>query len=232
MSNEKKVISDDIFFTKSVSICKNLTVCSNINGCNNLEIGNRAVIGGNTSIDPNEIITTTDVSMGHNLIVVNDVGIGNNLHVLQNAKISNNLEIDDIVLSKTTIIGPTGPTGPALQVSSHIIPSEDNQYSLGSSNYRWKDLYVGPGTINIAGITGNVSATIGTDLQSTIYTETGFATPFINVGPLISSIQAVGGWNIQSVGVPYTPSFDLVAQENSIGGLTGPVYSLIRNTNG
>ena len=36
------------------------------------------VIGGNTSIDPDEIITTTDVSMGHNLIVVNDVGIGNN----------------------------------------------------------------------------------------------------------------------------------------------------------
>ena len=79
MSNEKKVINDDIFFTKTVSICQN------INGCSNLEIGNRAVIGGNTSIDPNEIITTTDVSMG------------NNLHVLQNAKIGNDLEIDDIV---------------------------------------------------------------------------------------------------------------------------------------
>jgi UDP-3-O-[3-hydroxymyristoyl] glucosamine N-acyltransferase len=76
MSNEKKVINDDIFFTKTVSICKNLTVCQNINGCSNLDIGNRAVIGGNTSIDPDEIITTTDVSMGHNLIVVNDVGIG------------------------------------------------------------------------------------------------------------------------------------------------------------
>ena len=81
MSNEKKVINDDIFFTKTVSICQN------INGCSNLEIGNRAVIGGNTSIDPDEIITTTDVSMGHNLIVVNDVGIGNNLNVLQNVKV-------------------------------------------------------------------------------------------------------------------------------------------------
>jgi hypothetical protein len=63
MSNEKKVINDDIFFTKTVSICKNLTVCQNINGCSNLDIGNRAVIGGNTSIDPDEIITTTDVSI-------------------------------------------------------------------------------------------------------------------------------------------------------------------------
>jgi hypothetical protein len=27
-------------------------------------------------------------------------------------------------------------------------------------------------------------------------------------------------------------SFDLVAQENSIDGLTGPVYSLIHNTSG
>jgi hypothetical protein len=26
----------------------------------------------------------------------------------------------------------------------------------------------------------------------------------------------VCGWNIQSIGIPYTPSFDLVAQENSI----------------
>ena len=232
MSNEKKVINDDIFFTKTVSICKNLTVCQNINGCNNLDIGNRAVIGGNTSIDPDEIITTTDVSMGHNLIVVNDVGIGNDLNVLQNVKIGNNLEIDNIVLSKTIITGSTGPTGPALQISSHIIPSIDNKYSLGSNDNRWKDLYVGPGTINIVGITGNVFATIGTDLESIIYTETGFATPFINVGPVISSSRAVGGWNIQSVGIPYTPSFDLVAQENSIDGLTGPVYSLIHNTSG
>jgi hypothetical protein len=229
MSNEKKVINDDIFFTKTVSICKNLTVCQNINGCSNLDIGNRAVIGGNTSIDPDEIITTTDVSMGHNLIVVNDVGIGNNLDVLQNVKIRNNLEINDIVLSKTIITGPTGPTGPALQINAHFVPSIDNQYSLGSFTNKWKDLYVGPGTINIVGITGNVFATIGTDLQSIIYTETGFATPFINIGPVISSARAVGGWNIQSLGVPYTPSFDLVAQENSISGLTGPIYSLIHN---
>ena len=58
MSNEKKVINDDIFFTKSVAICKNLTVRQNA------EIGNKAVIDGNTSIDPDEIITTTDVSSG------------------------------------------------------------------------------------------------------------------------------------------------------------------------
>jgi len=132
MSNEKKVINNDIFFTKTVSICKNLTVCQNINGCSNLENGNRAVIGGNTSIDPDEIITTTDVSMGHNLIVVNDVEIGNDLHVLQNAKIGNNLEIDDIVISKKIVIGPTGPTGPGLQINGHFVPSNDNQYSLDS----------------------------------------------------------------------------------------------------
>jgi hypothetical protein len=232
MSNEKKVINDDIFFTKTVSICKNLTVCQNINGCSNLEIGNRAVIGGNTSIDPDEIITTTDVSMGHNLIVVNDVGIGNNLNVLENVKIGNNLEINNIVLSKTIITGSTGPTGPALQINSHFIPSEDNTFSLGSNENRWRELYVGPGTINISGATGNISATIGTDYQSTIYTETGFASPFINVGPEISSTKAVGGWNIRSSGIPLTPSFDLVAQENTIYGLTGPIYSLIRNTSG
>ena len=48
----------------------------------------------------------------------------------------------------------------------------------------------------------------------------------------ISKNMKVCGQNIQNIGIPYTMSFDLVAQENSIDGLTGPVYSLIHNTSG
>jgi len=37
-------------------------------------------------------------------------------------------------------------------VTGNITPTTDNVYSLGSAGNRWKDLYVGPGSINIDGI--------------------------------------------------------------------------------
>jgi hypothetical protein len=55
-----------------------------------------------------------------------------------------------------------------------------------------KDLYVGPGTINISGPPGAVNpATIGSDLQGIAYSQFGFASPFLNVGPAIQTNQAV-----------------------------------------
>ena len=36
-----------------------------------------------------------------------------------------------------------------LEANLDIIPCADNQYSLGSSNFRWKDFYVGPSSIYI-----------------------------------------------------------------------------------
>jgi len=37
-------------------------------------------------------------------------------------------------------------------VTGNVTPTTDNIYSLGSSSNRWKDLFVGPGSINIDGI--------------------------------------------------------------------------------
>lgn len=53
-------------------------------------------------------------------------------------------------------------------------------------------MWVGPGTINIAG-PGDSNATIGTNVQGTVYTESGIATPFINIGPAINTNEEVGG---------------------------------------
>ena len=50
-----------------------------------------------------------------------------------------------------------------------------------------------------------------------------------NIGPAISTSQAVGGWRIGPTGEPGTHSFDLVAQQNTTEGLTGPIFSLINN---
>ena len=51
--------------------------------------------------------------------------------------------------------GGTGPQGPAgicdyanlLSVSGNLLPSVDNLYSLGSEQFRWKSLQLGPGTL-------------------------------------------------------------------------------------
>jgi hypothetical protein len=123
-----------------------------------------------------------------------------------------------------------GISGPSISVTGNLVPSATNTYSLGSSSLFWKDLYVGPGTITIAGPPGSTAiATVGTDLAGIVYTESGFATPSIIVGPAVASSGAVGGFKIQSAGIT-GDLYDLTATQNvdtAGGGLTGPTYSLI-----
>ena len=140
------------------------------------------------------------------------------------------VHIGDVKLSSTSTPF-TGSTGPYLITNSSIIPNVTNTYTLGASGASWKDLFVGPGTINIQGPVGakNV-ATIGSDLQGIVYTQYGFASPFLNVGPEIYTDQAVGGWQIIGTGYTGANGFvptDLYAQINGQSGPTGPAYSLI-----
>ena len=138
---------------------------------------------------------------------------------------------ENIVYSNTLKIVDSSNNGTYVDVSGNILPSADNIYSLGATGARWESLFVGPGTINIAGPLGFTGeATIGSDLNGIVYTESGFASPFINIGPTInpSTIGAIGGWQIYSAGPTGQP--DLFAQVNTPLGLTGPAYSLINNT--
>jgi len=91
---------------------------------------------------------------------------------------------------------------------------------------------MGPGTLNIAG-TGGINATVGTDQNGIVYAKSGFATPFINIGPSINALDpgAIGGWVIGPTGTYGTSNYDLILQQKSLGaavpaGLEGPVYSL------
>ena len=51
--------------------------------------------------------------------------------------------------------GSQGPAGPCTYlldlalIDGNLIPSMDNKYTLGSANFRWKDLQLGPGTLYI-----------------------------------------------------------------------------------
>lgn len=135
------------------------------------------------------------------------------------------------------ILTPTGPTGPSdlptIFTNSNLAPLSNNTATLGVTGLRWKDIYIGPGSLNIAGPTGsNTFATIGSNLSGIAYSQFGFATPFINVGPDIdvnAPLGTIGGWQISGTGPTGENFTDLVAQLISTGGtgLTGPVYSLI-----
>jgi hypothetical protein len=119
--------------------------------------------------------------------------------------------------------------------SGDIIPTADNVYQLGVTGAAWKEIVMGPGTLQIYGPGGTSLATLGADQNGIAYTQSGFSTPFVNVGPSISpTIGAVGGWRIGPTGMAGQQSVtDLIAQQiipGGVGGLTGPVYSLLGNT--
>ena len=137
----------------------------------------------------------------------------------------------------------TGPTGSSnllydyknnmINVKSSIVPTEDVTYNLGSTGTRWKEIYMGPGTLNISGPDDQIG-TIGADQAGIVFTGSGFATPFINIGPSFDKLDpgAIGGWVIGPTGTYGNPDYDLIVQQKLIGasvpaGLTGPVYSLI-----
>lgn len=125
-----------------------------------------------------------------------------------------------------------GATGTTLVINGSLRPAVNNTMSLGGIGSEWKEIYMGPGSLNIAGPTGATNpATIGSDIAGVAYSQFGFATPFLNVGPAISTFQAVGGWNIGATGPVGGPGFDLVARQIVPAGLTGtlqgPGYSMV-----
>jgi len=125
-----------------------------------------------------------------------------------------------------------------VNITANLLPTQSNFYSLGATGSRWKEIFVGPGTINVAGPIGSLQqGLIGSNLNGYIYTQYGFASPFVNIGPDVSAnalVGSVGGWHLSSTlsnaqGLP-----DLLAQQidASGGGYTGTTYSLIYGRTG
>ena len=125
----------------------------------------------------------------------------------------------------------SGTTGSYINISGDILPSTSNLYSLGATGFRWSELYVGPGTINISG-PGSVIGKLGTDQNGILFSENGLATPFINIGPTADALNigSIGGWQLSPTGTIGTTGYNLIAQQKlSTSGLTGPIYSLINS---
>jgi hypothetical protein len=123
-----------------------------------------------------------------------------------------------------------------MRIDGAIVPTTNSVFSLGTTGYRWSDVYMGPGSMHVLGPIGTTGGILGSDNNGILYSTNGFATPFINIGPSISatlSAGSIGGWVIGPTGTQYTSNYDLIAQQKLTtsgvpAGLTGPTYSLIK----
>lgn len=58
-------------------------------------------------------------------------------------------EIEGGPTGPTGPVGPTGPEPNLSDVNQNIVPSSDDFFSLGSSDLRWKDIYVSGNSIHL-----------------------------------------------------------------------------------
>jgi hypothetical protein len=87
-------------------------------------------------------------------------------------------------------------------LQNNLVPTETETWNLGATALRWQEIYMGPGTLNIAG-PGTAVAKLGADDNAILYAELGFATPFINIGPAADDAiepGAIGGWQVAPTG--------------------------------
>lgn len=77
-------------------------------------------------------------------------------------------------------VNPGTTANPHFIVTGDFLPSETNKYSLGKVGSTWSEIVVGPGTIVFTTETGSTAlASIGANIAGIVYTENGFATPYI-----------------------------------------------------
>ena len=178
---------------------------------------------------------TIDISGNVLPALSNQYNLGSTVQSWQNLYLggtgTSNLYFNDSYLQQ-------GITGfgdyPGLFTNSSIIPILNDTLSLGITGLRWKEIFMGPGTLNISGPSGSTgNATLGSDAFGIAYAKGGFAAPVLNVGASQLVPQVGGGWQIGATGTPGI-NYDLTAQQldQSGNGLTGPVYSLIYGNSG
>ena len=220
LSNDGSINCEELFFNDNINITKNSSSEKSIiiNGSTNtISTPNIGLyvspIRGVTVHSTNNILyynnNSSEITQGN---IINGLGEGNIL-------VSDNNS--DVLISSIL-----STTNNQININCNIIPTSDNIFSIGSISNRIKDIYVGQGSVILG------PAQISSDDNGIAYSQYGFATPFINIGPTIGIPKAVGGWHISATGTALTPSFDLIAQENTVDGVTGPIYSLLNKTPG
>ena len=171
---------------------------------------------------------TTQLKKGELLITANFETIGTILNISSDFSLNLTGNASNVVTNSAFNTSAYN----SLTIDADFLPNASNKYNLGSTGAQWRELFVGPGSINITGQTG--SSQLGIDDAGIAYFKSGLSVPFLNVGPTIATTGAVGGWLIDASGDPLSANYDLFARQNTITPpyeQFGPSYSLI-NKNG
>ena len=85
-----------------------------------------------------------------------NVGIGTTspttkLDIIGSASVSQDFEVGGDLIVSGDLVGGTS-------ISGNFDPTTDNTYDLGNATYRWKDLHLGPDSLNIYSTTGTSGA--------------------------------------------------------------------------
>ena len=108
----------------------------------------------------------------------------------------------------------------AATVGGHVLPTADNTYDLGSTSYRWRDLYVGPGSlyVNNKKVLEDDSGTI------TLATTADQSLTVKTTGTGVTTVQSAGGVSItasSSADVTLTTSSGNIELKGNVEVLTG-----------
>ncbi len=194
-------------------------------------------IGGVTSVNTQTgsvVLTTTNIEEGTNLYftqlrarVALSAGTGisynNSTGVISTAQ--NVSSSGTPTFAGLTLTGNMGITG-------SILPSADIQYDLGSPDYQWRDIYVGPGSLYVNGQkvlednSGTITFTADADQNIRITTvgagvlQLGSSLTNVNVD---GTLQIASGKNItDSAGVEVNFGDNIDMNSNRIVGLGAP----------
>ena len=125
---------------------------------------NTATVLAQASYDQANVTIGVDVTQNTRLTVIEGTDVSQNVRldysnttitIIQGVDATQNTNIS---LKYNTAGGTI--TGNVI-VTGNVTPTIDNVYSLGSENFRWKDVFVGPGSINIDGLVlGNNNSTL------------------------------------------------------------------------
>ena len=142
---------------------------------------------------------TANGTLTANTIVTNDISSGDSTAIQINDAVNisgtlsaNVLDVNEISSSDSSAI----QIDDAVNIAGNVGPSADNTYSLGSATARWHTLYVGPGSINIGGVTLSVSGgklNMGADIEVNAISSGDSSAIQINDGVNISGTTHLHG---------------------------------------
>lgn len=227
--------------TNTATFANNVTVGGTLGVSQQLSVARAATFGNNVSVGGS-------ATVNGQLSVTGNSTFSSTLTIQANAFVSQQLTANSVQIS-----GPLVTSGPVTigntsanvvidaRIASDIIPAANNQYSLGSPDKRFKDVYVSGGTIYLGDVV--VSAANGTFTVSTDAVIEGESTYAANVNidatltvqnsTLLNGNVALGNASSDQININGVVGTDIIPAANntqSLGSSTKRFQGIHSNT--